>query len=90
MASHGEPATPLPPPAGDVPYVPHDTINETGKTAVIGLGSGLLAASIQNALARRNVGAFGIFTRGAPLIGIASMCTLRRGWKPLAVIVSLT
>ncbi|KAL2210791.1 Tim17/Tim22/Tim23 family protein [Sarocladium strictum] len=71
MASHDDPHAAQSTPA-EVPYVPRDTISETGKTAVIGFGSGLLAASIQNALSRRNVGAFGIFTRGAPIIGIAT------------------
>jgi hypothetical protein len=74
MASHDDPHAAQSSPA-EVPYVPRDTISETGKTAVIGFGSGLLAASIQNALSRRNVGAFGIFTRGAPIIGIASKRT---------------
>ncbi|KAH8174815.1 Mitochondrial import inner membrane translocase subunit Tim17 family protein [Sarocladium implicatum] len=71
MAPHEPAATPLPPPP-QAPYVAHDTINETGKSAIVGFGSGLLAASVQNALSRRNVGAFSVFTRGAPLIGIAT------------------
>lgn len=82
MAPHEPAATPLPPPA-QAAYVPHDTINETGKSAIVGFGTGLLAASVQNALSRRNVGAFSVFTRGAPLIGIASKET--PSYEPIGV-----
>lgn len=51
-------------------YVPHDVLDETTKTAIVGLGSGFFIAAIQNALSRRNVGAMGVFTRGAPVIGV--------------------
>jgi hypothetical protein len=54
------------------PYVPHDVIGETSKTAIVAFGSGLFIASIRNAMDRRNVGALGIFTRGAPIIGLAT------------------
>ena len=66
MSSHEAPKS------AEMPYVPHDTISETGKTAVVGLAGGFLIASMQNALSRRNMGAFGIFTRGGPVIGLAS------------------
>ncbi|KAK5995724.1 NADH-ubiquinone oxidoreductase 21.3 kDa subunit [Cladobotryum mycophilum] len=56
----------------DKPYVPHDVLDETAKTAVVGLGSGFFVAAIQNALSRGNVGAFSVFTRGAPIIGICA------------------
>lgn len=55
------------------PYVPHDVIDETTKTAVVGAASGLFVAAIRNAVARNNVGAFSVFTRGAPIIGLCSM-----------------
>ncbi|KAH6606201.1 mitochondrial import inner membrane translocase subunit tim17 family [Trichoderma cornu-damae] len=54
------------------PYVPHDVIDETAKTSLVGLGSGVFIAAIQNALSKRNVGAMSVFTRGAPLIGICA------------------
>jgi hypothetical protein len=61
------------------PYVPHDVIDETGKTAIMGLGSGIFVAAIHNALSRRNVGALSVFTRGAPIIGLASKSTTGLG-----------
>ncbi|KOS17973.1 NADH-ubiquinone oxidoreductase 21.3 kDa subunit [Escovopsis weberi] len=54
------------------PYVPHDVLDETAKTAVVGLGSGFFIAAIKNALAKGNVGAMGVFSRGAPIIGICA------------------
>lgn len=55
------------------PYVPHDVLDETAKTSLVGLGSGFFIAAIQNALSKRNVGAMSVFTRGAPIIGICGM-----------------
>jgi hypothetical protein len=57
----------------DKPYAPHDVLDETIKTAVVGLGGGFFLAAIRNAMAKRNVGAMGVFTRGAPIIGICGM-----------------
>lgn len=54
------------------PYVAHDVIGETTKTGVVAFGSGVFIASIRNAMMRKNVGAWGVFTRGAPIIGLAS------------------
>lgn len=54
-------------------YKAHDTLDETAKAALVGGASGLFIAAIRNALAKRNVGAFSVFTRGAPLIGLAGM-----------------
>ncbi|CEJ91981.1 Putative Tim17/Tim22/Tim23 family protein [[Torrubiella] hemipterigena] len=65
---HGQPAVSQ----VEKPYVAHDVLDETTKTAVVGLGSGFFIAAIQNALSHRNVGAMGVFTRGAPVIGIAA------------------
>ncbi|OAA73628.1 Mitochondrial import inner membrane translocase subunit Tim17 family protein [Cordyceps fumosorosea ARSEF 2679] len=56
----------------DAAYHAHDVLDETSKTAVVGLGAGFFMAAVQNALSRRNVGAFGVFTRGAPVIGLAA------------------
>uniref|UniRef100_A0A8H7TTH3 Uncharacterized protein n=1 Tax=Bionectria ochroleuca TaxID=29856 RepID=A0A8H7TTH3_BIOOC len=55
-------------------YVAHDVIDEVTKAALIGTGSGLFIAALKNALSRQNVGAWSVFTRGAPLIGL---CDLR-------------
>lgn len=57
----------------ETPYVPHDVLDETTKAGVVGLGSGFFIAAIQNALSRRNVGTFSVFTRGAPIIGICGI-----------------
>ncbi|KAF7562427.1 hypothetical protein G7046_g1699 [Stylonectria norvegica] len=62
----------LPKPDPSAPYKAHDTLDETAKAAIVGGMSGLFIASIRNALARENVGALSVFTRGAPLIGLAS------------------
>jgi hypothetical protein len=57
----------------DKPYVAHDVIDETGKTAIMGLGSGLFVSAIYNAMSKRNIGAMSVFTRGAPIIGLATV-----------------
>lgn len=54
------------------PYVPRDTISETIRTGCIGLGGGFVIAALQNALSKRSLGAMTTFTRGAPLMGLAS------------------
>ncbi|CAH0037241.1 unnamed protein product [Clonostachys solani] len=53
-------------------YVAHDVIDEVTKAALIGTGSGLFIAALKNALSRHNVGAWSVFTRGAPLIGLCA------------------
>ena len=54
------------------PFKPHDTLDETAKAGLVGGASGFFIASIRNALAKHNIGALSVFTRGAPIIGIAS------------------
>lgn len=56
----------------DKPYVPKDTLDDTLKAAVMGGAGGLFIAAVQNAMVQRNIGAFSVFTRGAPIIGLAS------------------
>lgn len=68
MATHEGENTPQAP--AEKPYAAHDVIGETSKAAVVGLASGFFIAAIQNALSRRNVGTFGVFTRGGMIIGI--------------------
>lgn len=58
------------------PYAPHDVLDETVKTGVVGLGAGFFLAAIRNAMSKRNVGAFGVFTRGSPIIGICGTAGL--------------
>lgn len=57
---------------GEDGFKPFDTLNDTAKAGIVGGASGLFIASIRNALSKRNVGAFSVFTRGAPIIGLAS------------------
>lgn len=70
---HQESASPKAHVDSEKHYVPHDVLDETSKTAIVGLGAGLFVASIQNALSKRSVGAMSVFTRGAPIIGICGM-----------------
>ncbi|PHH84112.1 hypothetical protein CDD83_2458 [Cordyceps sp. RAO-2017] len=55
------------------PYKPHDVFDETLKTGLGGMGGGFFLAAVRNAMAKGNVGAMSVFTRGAPLIGL---CTI--------------
>lgn len=59
-------------PQGDDAYKPYDTLNDSAKAGIVGAASGLFIASIRNALAKQNLGALSVFTRGAPIIGLAS------------------
>lgn len=54
-------------------FKPYDVLDDTAKAGLVGGASGLFIASIRNALAKTNVGALSVFTRGAPIIGLASM-----------------
>jgi hypothetical protein len=57
----------------DTVFKPYDVLDDTAKAGLVGGASGLFIASIRNALAKTNVGALSVFTRGAPIIGLASM-----------------
>ncbi|KAH6891038.1 hypothetical protein B0T10DRAFT_560308 [Thelonectria olida] len=57
---------------GEQVYQPFDTLNDAAKAGLVGGASGLFIASIRNALAKRNIGALSVFTRGAPIIGLAT------------------
>ncbi|KAK7407979.1 hypothetical protein QQX98_009850 [Neonectria punicea] len=57
---------------GEKAFQPYDTLSDTAKAGVVGGASGLFIASIRNALSKRNVGALSVFTRGAPIIGLAT------------------
>ncbi|KAM3556663.1 hypothetical protein MY1884_004942 [Beauveria asiatica] len=72
MASHEDHGHQAAAAVPDSPYQPHDVLDETAKTAVVGLGAGFFLAAVQNALSKRNVGAFGVFSRGAPVIGLVA------------------
>ncbi|KAG5978805.1 hypothetical protein E4U55_005905 [Claviceps digitariae] len=54
------------------PYTPHDVIDETVKTAVVGLGAGVFIAAVRNAMSKRNLSAFSVISRGSPIIGMCA------------------
>jgi len=58
MAPHGD----------DDHYQPKDAISNGIKGALITGGAGLFMAAVQNSLAKQNVGAWGVFTRGGGVI----------------------
>ncbi|KAJ2901818.1 hypothetical protein MKZ38_001356 [Zalerion maritima] len=80
---------------GEVRHEPVDAIKLGSYGALFGGGCGLFAAAVQNALAKHNVGAWGVFTRsgllitgvgatsGATIFTAAVMANLRetRDWK---------
>merc|ERR1712000_612317 len=49
----------------DTVFKPYDVLDDTAKAGLVGGASGLFIASIRNALAKTNVGAFSVFTRTA-------------------------
>lgn len=57
-------------------YHPKDAIKEGVNNALIMGGAGFFAASVQNALQSRNVGAWGVFTRFGGTITTFSMSLL--------------
>jgi len=58
MAPHGD----------DAHYHPRDAIADGVKGTLISGGAGLFMAAVQNSLAKQNVGAWGVFTRGGGII----------------------
>ncbi|KAM5352064.1 hypothetical protein ACJ41O_004787 [Fusarium nematophilum] len=69
---HPTSATPPAHHEADTVFKPYDVLDDTAKAAVVGGASGLFISSVRNALAKTNVGALSVFTRGAPLIGLAT------------------
>lgn len=53
-------------------FKPYNVLDDTAKTGIIGGATGLFLSSVRNALSKTNVGAFSVFTRGAPIIGLAA------------------
>ncbi|KAH7325052.1 Tim17/Tim22/Tim23 family protein [Stachybotrys elegans] len=58
---------------GEQPWVPRDSLRLAARTGLMGGVAGLFIASIHNAMSKKNVGAFGVFTRGAPVIGLMTV-----------------
>lgn len=55
-------------PQGDDHYHPVDAVSGGVKGAMVTGGFGLFTAAIQNSLAKQNVGAWGVFTRGGGVV----------------------
>lgn len=70
---HPKSATPRAHNEPDTFFRPYNVLDDTAKAGLVGGASGLFIASIRNALSKTNVGALSVFTRGAPIIGLASM-----------------
>ncbi|EFX00879.1 NADH-ubiquinone oxidoreductase subunit [Grosmannia clavigera kw1407] len=54
--------------AGDDVYHPEDAIKASAKGSLVVGGAGLFLAAIQNSLQKRNVGAWGVFTRSGGMV----------------------
>ncbi|OTA55141.1 hypothetical protein K449DRAFT_337940 [Hypoxylon sp. EC38] len=52
------------------PFHQHDALKSGIKGALLGGGAGLITSAVQNSLAKRNVGAWGVFSRTGGTIGI--------------------
>ncbi|KAI1413466.1 hypothetical protein F5Y13DRAFT_189372 [Hypoxylon sp. FL1857] len=52
------------------PFHQHDALMSGAKGALLGTGAGLLVSAVQNSLAKRNVGAWGIFSRTGGTVGL--------------------
>jgi hypothetical protein len=51
-------------------YQPHDAVKAAITATMVTGGAGTLVAAIENSLSKRNVGAWGVFTRSGSTIGI--------------------
>lgn len=58
-------------------YHPHDAIGAAITGTMITGGAGLFMSAVQNALARKNVGPWGVFTRSGSTIAVFGMCSSR-------------
>jgi hypothetical protein len=70
------------PSADDGPvYQPQDALGRSARSAAITGAAGLFIASVQNTVAKEQVGAFGVFTRFGTTIGLLSMIQTKRRAK---------
>lgn len=56
-------------PDGDVSYHATDALAYATRATLVTGGAGLLVASVQNTLQRKNVGAMGVFSRFGTTVG---------------------
>jgi hypothetical protein len=76
----GDVVDPKPNPAADdgPVYQPQDALGRSARSAAITGAAGLFIASVQNTVAKEQVGAFGVFTRFGTTIGLLSMIQKKR------------
>ncbi|KAI1080992.1 hypothetical protein F5B20DRAFT_538128 [Whalleya microplaca] len=68
---------PVPPPVDAPPYHQQDALKSGIKGAILGAGAGLLVSAVQNSLAKRNVGVFGVFSRtGSTIVTFTAVPTV--------------
>jgi hypothetical protein len=60
----------------DNQYQPQDAVKASINTSMVTGGAGLLAAAVQNALQKRNVGPWAVFTRSGGTIATFSTIVL--------------
>ena len=54
-------------------YDPQDALGRSARSALMTGAAGLFIASVQNTVAKEQIGAFGVFTRFGRTIGLLSM-----------------
>jgi hypothetical protein len=62
------------------PYHPKNAITSAVQGAGVGAAAGLIAAAVQNSLAKTSVGAGGVFSRHGATVATMSTCRPMR-WK---------
>jgi hypothetical protein len=67
--------------ADDARYHPQDAIGAAITGTMITGSAGLFMSAVQNALARKNVGPWGVFTRSGGTIAVFGMCSSRQMYK---------
>jgi hypothetical protein len=53
-------------------YTPQDALGRSARSAMLTGAAGLFIASVQNTVAKEQIGAFGVFTRFGRTIGLLS------------------
>ena len=53
-------------------YSPQDALGRSARSALLTGAAGLFIASVQNSMAKQQIGAFGVFTRFGRTVGVMS------------------
>ena len=62
-------------------YQPQDALGRSARSAVVTGAAGLFIASVQNTVAKQQIGPFGVFTHFGTTIGLLSMIWTFLSWK---------